>query len=302
MKQWIALALLVICLMSQSFLSFSRSSLFPIFDAPLNAVVPRNLRISKVPLENTSLNFRGLNKLKASGSGQFSEKTFIEMSYQLPTNLNRLVVLDLRQESHGLVNGTPISWTDGHHNYGNVNKTKKEIEADEQQRLQLAVQAGRILVNPVEEPAKLIVSNVKTEREFVESLGCTYIRLPVVDHNRPSDQALDQFIDIVNTLSNDQWVHFHCKAGKGRTTTFMTLLDIMQNAQYVSLEDILARQQLIGGIDLNETNKKTDERVRAAKERIEFIQQFYTYCKQVPDFHMTWSDWANQQAIFVANR
>lgn len=301
MKQWIALALLVICLMSQSFLSFSRASLFPIFDAPLNAIVPRNLRITKVPVDRKSLNFQGLNRLKASGSGQFSEKTFVEMTYQLPTELNRLVVLDLRQESHGLVNGTPISWTDGHYNYGNVNKTKKEIESDEQQRLQLAAQAGRILVNPSEEPAKLIVSNVKTEREFVESLGCTYIRLPVVDHNRPSDQALDQFITIVNTLSKDQWVHFHCKAGKGRTTTFMTLLDIMQNAQQVSLEDILARQQLIGGINLHDTKKKNDERTRAAKERIEFIQDFYAYCKQVPDFHVTWSDWAQQQSVVVAN-
>lgn len=303
MKQWIVVILIGVCMITQSFLGFSRSPLYPTFDAPTGIMLPRNLRTTyQLPyVRQKGLNIQGLNSLKASGSGQFSEQTFKEMIKQLPTDPTHLVVLDLRQESHGLVNGTPISWTDGVYNNGNLNKTKSEIEADEQQRLQLAARSGRILIDPMEGPARLEVKSAKTERELVEEAGCQYIRLPVIDHTRPSDLTIDQFVDIVNHLPNNRWIHFHCRAGKGRTTTFLTLLDIMKNAQHVSLEDILARQQLIGGIDLNANESKKRERKQAAEERLEFIKNFYTYCREVPDFHVSWSQWLDQQSSIAAN-
>jgi hypothetical protein len=139
---------------------------------------------------------------------------------------------------------------------------------------------------------------VKTERAVVEGFGCQYIRLPVTDLNRPSNDMVDQFIDYVITLPEDNWVHFHCKAGKGRTTTFMTLLDIMRNGQYVEFQDILARQKLIGGSDLSSIEKPDLEKSRAANERFEFVKDFYLYRLQVPDFSISWSDWVVQQQIF----
>ncbi len=304
MKQFIAFSLLVICIFTQSFFGLSRPVIYPTFDASSAIVLPRNLRTTQClpELKNDHFNFSGLNHLKASGSGQFSEESFIALRDQLSVNFSQIIVFDLRQESHGLINGVPISWTDGLYNYANINKTKTEIETDEKQRLQLAMQAGCIIINPVEKAAKLIVQSTKTERELVESLGSTYIRLPVTDHNRPSDEILDQFIELVNKIPADQWLHFHCKGGKGRTTTFLTLLDIIKNANQVSLEDILARQQVIGGVDLVAgLDYKTGEKKRAAEERLELIKRFYAYCCQVPNFAISWSTWLEQQAMVTNN-
>ncbi len=301
-KYAVPVVFLTICLMSLFFMSFSRAqALYPIFDSS-EVDSPRNLRTTtKVVMNAVPLDFQGLNYLKASGSGQFTESNFKDMLRYLAVQPQQLIVFDLRQESHGFINGSPVSWTDGKDNYGNLNKTRSEIEIDEYQRLRLAAQAKKIVVNPVDEPTKLAVYTVKTERSFVEELGSTYIRLPVTDHNRPSNEVIDQFIEFVKTLPNDQWLHFHCRAGKGRTTTFLTLFDMMKNAQQVHLEDILARQAYIGGANLTDFNTKFGERKRAAEERLEFVKRFYAYCREVPDFQINWSTWIEKQQTTLVN-
>ena len=298
MKISIAFVLVVVCLISQSFLAFRTHALYPVFD-PQGVNMPRNLRIAQQEKGKSSLNFQGLNNLKASGSGQFSEKNFNEMMRHLPINSQRLVVFDLREESHGFINGNPVSWTDGNYNYGNLHRTRSEIESDEYQRLRLALRTRKIIINHAQEPTKLEVHTIKTERSFVEGSGATYIRLPVTDHNRPTNAVIDQFVEVIKSLPSDQWLHFHCKAGKGRTTTFLTLLDIMKNAHQTSLNDILVRQQFIGGINLNEIQSKIGEKKRAAQARLEVIQKFYLYCRQIPDFQISWSAWAEQQQLIL---
>src|SRR5262249_1063790 len=226
----------------QSFFGFSRPVvLYPIFD-PSGKDFPRNMRIVKPKFSKHSLNLSGLSYLHASGSGQFSEQNLNQIIHELSISPEKFVVFDLRQESHGFINGNPISWTDGNYNYANLHKSRSEIETDEYQRLMLAARAGRIVINPVQDPTKVKVRAVKTERAMVEGLGSRYVRLPVTDHNRPSNQIIDEFVKLIRSLPQDQWIHFHCRAGKGRTTTFLTLLDIMKNAREVSLDDILARQ------------------------------------------------------------
>jgi hypothetical protein len=303
MKKYLPYILLTICIICQSFLSFSGTpAVYPIFDPP-GVNVPRNMRIiQQMGRGKIFLNLQGLNNLRASGSGQFSEETFKEMMRYLPISPSQLVVLDLRQESHGFVNGLPISWTDGKFNYGNLHKAKFEIEVDEYQRLRFAAQAKRILVNPVEAPTNMPVFHAKTERDVVEYFDSTYIRLPVTDHNRPSNEVIDQFVDMVKSMRGDQWLHFHCRAGKGRTTTFLTLLDIMKNARQVSLNDILMRQQFIGGSNLNDINNKMGEKKRAAEERIELVRKFYLYSQQVPDFKISWSKWIEQQQLDIVKQ
>ncbi len=302
MKQLFILIFLAISVLSQSFLSSSRAPLvYPIFcDSTLEADIPNKLRAAQqVQVQQCSLNLQGFIHLKISGSAQFSERTFMKMVRNLSLRPEKLIVLDLRQESHGFINGKPVSWTDGNYNYANVNKTKSEIEVDENQLLRLAAQAKKILINPVKEPVTLTVYTVKTERDLVESLGSAYIRLPVTDHNRPTNEVVDQFIQLVKSLPADYWIHMHCKGGKGRTTTFLTLYDMIHNARCVSLQDILARQYLIGGIDLTAVQKQDSEKTRAANERLEFIQQFYLYCQQVPGFDVRWSDWVKKQHSIV---
>lgn len=301
MKPRLAALLLIICLITQSFLGFyAARTIYPVFDSP-GSELPRNFRTSDARLIKSSLNLEGLNFLRASGSGQFSERTFAGMLDYLSLSPKHVVVMDLRQESHGFINGAPVSWTDGNYNYSNLHKSKREVESDECQRLRLAGKAKKIVINPAIEPTQLIVQSVKTERDVVESVGCQYIRMPVTDLNRPSNEVVDQFISYVRNLPENQWVHFHCKAGKGRTTTFMTLLDIMRNGQRVEFHDILARQKCIGGSDLSVVQKPDLEKSRAAQERFDFVKKFYLYCRQVPDFSVSWSEWVDRQQAICIN-
>lgn len=297
MKKYIVILTIgFICLASHFFCYFSTLNALYLISDVIEQEMPINFRmISQGSIRKAPINLQRLEILRASGSGQFSEDNFIMMLRHLLVRPEQLIIIDLRQESHGFINGKPVSWTDGNYNYGNLHKSRSEVEADERERLRLARQVKSVLINPVKEPKKLQVYSIKTERNFVENHGIKYFRFPVTDRNRPTSEVVDQLIDLVKNLPSDAWVHFHCKAGKGRTTTFLTLLDIMKNAQYVSLEDILMRQQWIGGNNLNETRKKDLERQRAASERLELIRRFYLYCRQNPQFQVSWSVWNEHQ-------
>ena len=95
-------------------------------------------------------------------------------------------------------------------------------------------------------PRPVAVTDLLTEKQFVEQAGVRYVRLMVTDHLRPTDAEVDRFITTARNLPEDGWVHFHCHAGRGRTTMFLVLWDILHNADRVSLVDITKRQSRAG--------------------------------------------------------
>lgn len=276
----------------------SQSDIFvtPVFDGTYGESLPKNFRTTKDSFLVSSDSYvidDGLHRLTASGSGQFSEPSLLGIIHKV--GRSNLIIVDLRQESHGLINGRAVSWSDGKHNWSNVNKTLHEIEKDERHRLHQAVEVGSLIINAMTDPYELQVYTAQTEKEFVEGLGLGYIRIPVADHCRPSDQAVDQFVEFIKKLPEDKWLHFHCRAGRGRTTTFLTLYDMMLNAKNVDLESILARHLLLGGADLLKEHDPNHYKYYPARERLEFVKKFYDYCSQLPDFSTPWSSWVKQQ-------
>lgn len=233
------------------------------------------------------LNLKGLSNLNASGSSQFSPNNIKLLKESIGTNLP-IVVVDLRQESHGFINDTPVSWLDPK-NKANLGLSKEQVLKDEKAKLQ-AIQLGK----PVTIGDKSIIpTKVQDESELVKSVGMSYMRIPVTDTMRPTDEMVDYFIEFVNSLPDNTWLHFHCKEGIGRTTTFMTMYDIMRNAKQVSLEDIMNRQVLLGGKNLlYAENNLTGE----SAQRSEFIKKFYNYSVQNNDnFKTSWSKWLKSQ-------
>jgi len=106
-------------------------------------VLPRNFRTTYDPFAITiSLEKKptrlGLDELNASGSAQFSEKSFLEILKTLPINTFNLVIVDLREESHGFINGNAVTWR-GENDWGNMYKSDEEILSDESQRLETAL-------------------------------------------------------------------------------------------------------------------------------------------------------------------
>ena len=86
----------------------------------------------------------------------------------------------------------------------------------------------------------LTVSEASTEKELTRELGIRYVRIPATDHIWPDPDTIDQMIALYRRLPKDSWLHFHCEAGKGRTTAFMAMYDMMRNKPVE--ESILQRE------------------------------------------------------------
>ena len=249
--------------------------------------VPRNFRSCKSAFRpsNAVLPSReGLEALNISGSAQFSKDALQEIYRQVGAPPN-FFVIDLRQESHGFLNGSAISWY-GEKDWANKGKSPAEILQDEKSRLAGLKIGSEVEVLEVEKKSdagvivsgrtlKMLVQNTAQEAQITDH----YKRFFITDHIRPSDADVIQFIEFVRSLPETRWLHFHCAAGDGRTTTFMAMYDMMRNAKNVSLETIIERQYLIGGIDLFEIPTEQNWRRRLKIERKEFLERFYEYAK-----------------------
>jgi len=253
--------------------------------------LPRNFRMSSDPWLGTSSKKEpsrlGLDELNASGSGQFSEDGLKAILSRLNSS-QRITVVDLRQESHGFANGIAVSWY-APHDAANVGKTLVEIEADESKRLQDLLSQKDVSIEDVTRktddvidkatPMSISVKKVATEKELTGSLNVGYFRIPVTDHLPPTKDDVERFLTFVRSLPENTWLHFHCEAGDGRTTSFLSMYDMFRNAKNVSFEDIIERQYRLGGIDLAEMPEKSSWKYPHEVDRLKFLQEFYTRMK-----------------------
>jgi hypothetical protein len=256
-----------------------------VLDIANTSALPRNFRIAapdQVP-KDQSVNQTGLADLRESGSAVFGSDALPTIKNKI--NASPIVDVDLRQESHLYVNGVPVTWF-GDNDDANITLTHDQVLADEAKKKQELIASPAIQfedigkksvppTGPVRDP-----KTVQTEEELVKSAGLGYFRLTVPDHIRPQDTEVDRFVAFVRDLPPGTWLHFHCRAGIGRTTSFMAMYDMMRNAKSVSLDDILQRQVALGGKDLTASDANGDEN---KAERAQFIQRFYDYAKNNND-------------------
>src|SRR5437899_3743581 len=224
-------------------------------DLKLANALPRNFRTTDHPLtasKGETLATTGLSDLRVSGSGEF---TPAGLKLLLAQTRGPVTVFDLRQETHIFVNGLPVSWY-ASRDWANVGRGQSAIEADEAARVQSLKRGSEIDIRPGEpvkkgdagsaEPQRVTVERASTERDVVGAVGANYVRITVTDHARPLDDEVDRFVLAVRALPENASAHFHCEAGRGRTTTFMVLYDMLRNATGLSLEDIVQRQKILG--------------------------------------------------------
>jgi protein tyrosine phosphatase (PTP) superfamily phosphohydrolase (DUF442 family) len=246
---------------------------------------------------------RQIEAWRLSGSGQYSEEGL--KALLLTLKQPRVLLIDLREESHGFVNGEAVSWFVPQDTI-NRGKPCQQIVEDEQRRLSTLLQAGNATLYTVQEKDAFNGVSRATAQSIAVRAVCTesalhaeYARIPVPNHRKPSDEAVDAFIALVRRNSSQRWLHIHCKAGVGRTTTFMTLYAMMQTAKALSLEEIIEQQKAIGGKDLLALPPPSSWKYALLKERQEFITQYYLYCKANTDhFQTSWSAW---KKIFLSN-
>lgn len=241
---------------------------------------------------------QGLSRLHLSGSSQFTGPGFGLLTSHLAGK--NVYDLDLREESHAFVNGLPVSWF-APENAANRGRDVSWILRDDERLAKSSLRIGHVAYKNELHPSAqrgwagiaLDVHDAETERDLVEKAGWHYVRHPVTDQCRPTPDQVDGFVQWATSLPADAWVHVHCAGGQGRTTTFMAMYDMLRNARQVSFEDILARQHLMGGVNLRpEGTTGNAYRTSQARMRYDFLKSFYQYCRDNDDGYATsYSQW-----------
>lgn len=228
---------------------------------------PRNFRsfeaVHQAATKYPHLSTQGIQNRNISGSGQFDPESLAKIKEAIGPQFD-IVVINLRRESCGFIDGVPVSWKVLSYNQG---LSSGAIHVDEKARL-------RGLHHQY--------SETSTEKELVKRHRLQYVRLPVLDHHRFSDQAVEDVLFLLNDQQPTTWYHVKCHAGKGRTTQFMAMADMFWNAKSVSFQEILARQKAIGGADFYRHLKKGPaySKYVAGKKRLKFLEHFYTFCAE----------------------
>ena len=245
-------------------------------------------------------NVRFLEEERMSGSAQFSENQFHDLTTELKERAEEIWVVDCRLESHGLINGIAVSWC-GADNGANLGKTVKEVEAEEASLSKLegtTITAYTAEKDLPKDGTEMSVEKWETERSLVEAEGMHYMRLACPDHCWPPSDVIDSFIEFAAALDENAWLHFHCQAGSGRTGAFMTIFEMMQKPG-VPVEDILRHQAETGSGNLVE--RAAPEKSHEQKERCVLARAVYQYINANRDsgYADKWSDWlaAHSQTI-----
>ena len=247
---------------------------------------PINFRtsIDLSKIENDNLDLSGLEDLNISGSSQFTELSLSKVKESINTDLP-IYIIDLRKESHGFINGDAVSL------FSPGNKINAGLPLNAVlKREDLFIKSIPLnrSINLDIDKYTIIPKTTYNEENLVKNNDLNYFRIPVNDNERPTDEMVDRFISFTKSLPKDKWIHFHCKEGDGRTTTFMILYDIMNNYKTVSLDNIIERQVSLNSLNLTKFEKRDI--------RYLLLENFYKYSKDT-NFNTTWKEWVRYNNI-----
>lgn len=245
------------------------------------------------------LNREGLGELRLSGSDTIATTGQIERiaSAANVQDLEHLYIVDLRQEPHVVADRYTLTLR-GPKDWANVGLSHDEALQREADWINDLRRSENLKIDSAEDfktgtrPMRSVTLHrpeIVSEQELVERTGAKYARLTVTDHLRPDNEAVDRFVDIVRQMPPGAAMHVHCKGGRGRTTTFMAVYDMLHNAQRVSADGIIDRQ---GGLGHYQLKKIDGQNAVFRRDRLSFLYLFHQYAEQNPGGQpQTWSAW-----------
>lgn len=261
---------------------------------------------SAINTKEQQITNKGLDNLSISGSANptLANMHWLKKNYG---TTHPLYIIDLRQETHLFINGLPISifYKKDEINWG---KTLVEINQSEQYWVNTLLTQHKMQINKLGRPVSGIkvptrpetisIQEAYTEAEAAQKTGIGYFRIDVPDYHPPAPEQVDQFLQFVKKVPANSWLHFHCAAGKGRTTTFMVMRDILANGTQINLSDIVTRQALLGGINLFAPSKSLSAqpwKKQYHDARIDFIKLLYTYIHDGIYPKQNFTQWISKQ-------
>lgn len=247
------------------------------------------LTFDKSEITNDGLphNFRDLSifGINAIASAQFSEDELKKVRKKYPGE--KIVILDLRQESHGFINGKSVLWR-SYFETINHGKTVSEIISDEKSRLKIAKKDKEIVISEVVErdrsngwyktisPKIVTVNKVIIEKELAREKGFGYQRFPVRDFDKPDEKEFARMVHFIKNLPADEKIYVHCSVGKGgRSGMFLVAFDIIKNGKKTSLDEIFKRQNALGSAKLDEISEEEAWNIELAKARLKMLEDLY---------------------------
>lgn len=253
------------------------------------------------------LDTTGLDALPAVwGGAQFSVGAWRKLRNSSTKLTGIFAVIDLRQESHGFLDSNAVTWL-AQHNWGNLGLTHDQVTTAEGKRL--ADLSRQSVVSPpsiedyrsrgIRKGPELTVQNVAPEAVVVSQTNARYIRFAVTDHLRPTDADVDRFVALVVGRLGQMYgqpIYIHCLDGGGRTTTFMAMVDMLANADRVSVDTIIARHATVRPFynlaNLQLKNGQDGPYTQYYRERLSFLTHFHTFAAaRIGGEHRRWSRW-----------
>ena len=248
-----------------------------------------NKNESIITIDSTSsvglpMRLRDIPTLNISGSAQFTKDQLLNLKNSI--NKDNICIVDLRQESHGMINDLAISFLNPYKDLNNGFTTEQTIKAENSllnkikigNTIQLYKHTGIFIKD-------ITVDFISNESQLVTEADMQYKRFAVKDNSAPTPDIVDEFVEFIKNKPDDIHLHFHCAAGKGRTTLFMVMYQAMKNNSNLTLEQLLSYQYNIGGINLHDNNIQYN-----------FLEDFCNYVQKNKDsnYSISYSQWIKE--------
>lgn len=248
-----------------------------------------NKNESIITIDSTSsvglpMRLRDIPTLNISGSAQFTKDQLLNLKNSI--NKDNICIVDLRQESHGMINDLAISFLNPYKDLNNGFTTEQTIKAENSllnkikigNTIQLYKHTGIFIKD-------ITVDFISNESQLVTEADMQYKRFAVKDNSAPTPDIVDEFVEFIKNKPDDIHLHFHCAAGKGRTTSFMVMYQAMKNNSNLTLEQLLSYQYNIGGVNLHDNNIQYN-----------FLEDFCNYVQKNKDsnYYISYSQWIKE--------
>lgn len=248
-----------------------------------------NKNESIITIDSTSsvglpMRLRDIPTLNISGSAQFTKDQLLNLKNSI--NKDNICIVDLRQESHGMINDLAISFLNPYKDLNNGFTTEQTIKAENSllnkikigNTIQLYKHTGIFIKD-------ITVDFISNESQLVTEADMQYKRFAVKDNSAPTPDIVDEFVEFIKNKPDDIHLHFHCAAGKGRTTSFMVMYQAMKNNSNLTLEQLLSYQYNIGGVNLHDNNTQYN-----------FLEDFCNYVQKNKDsnYSISYSQWIKE--------
>ena len=248
-----------------------------------------NKNESIITIDSTSsvglpMRLRDIPTLNISGSAQFTKDQLLNLKNSI--NKDNICIVDLRQESHGMINDLAISFLNPYKDLNNGFTTEQTIKAENSllnkikigNTIQLYKHTGIFIKD-------ITVDFISNESQLVTEADMQYKRFAVKDNSAPTPYIVDEFVVFIKNKPDDIHLHFHCAAGKGRTTSFMVMYQAMKNNSNLTLEQLLSYQYNIGGVNLHDNNIQYN-----------FLEDFCNYVQKNKDsnYSISYSKWIKE--------